>query len=67
MTRFDPYLKAVTAALIAGLTAVITSLGTDNVLTTRDWLSAIVAFLAALGVVYAVPNTPKAPPDPPKP
>lgn len=51
------YAKAIIAALVAGLTAVGTSL--DGGLTTGEILTAVVAFLVALGAVYTVPNGPK--------
>ncbi len=50
--------KAVVGALVAGLTAIGTGL-TDNVLTPAEWVAAAVAALAALGIVYAVPNKPQ--------
>lgn len=49
------YLKAVTAALVAGLTAIITGLD-DDALNTQEWVQALVAFLVALGAVWAIPN-----------
>lgn len=54
-----PYLKAVTAAAIAGLgTLQIAYL--DHTVTTAEWINVAIATLVALGGVYAVPNAPKA-------
>ncbi len=60
MSKLAPYLKAVTAALVAGLSVLSTSL-TDNNLTSQDYVAAAVAFLVALGAVWVVPNKPQAP------
>lgn len=46
------YAKAIVAALVAGLS--------DEVLSTAEWLIALIAFLTALGAVWAVPNKPSA-------
>ena len=51
------YAKAIVGALVAGLGALVTGL-TDNTLSTAEWLVAAIAFLTALGVVWAVPNKP---------
>ena len=51
------YLKAIVSALVAGLTAIVTGLG-DNVLSAQEYVTAVIAFLVALGAVYAVPNRP---------
>lgn len=55
MNRVAPYLKALTAALVAGLSVLIAS---ADSLSTQDYLSALVAFLVGLGAVWAVPNKP---------
>lgn len=53
------YAKAVVGALVAGLTALLPSL--DGGVTAAEWVTAVVAFLVALGVVWAVPNAPAEP------
>lgn len=55
--------KAIVAALVAGLTAVVTGLD-DNALTAREWVTALTAFLVALGATWAIPNA--AAEDPPQ-
>lgn len=49
------YAKAIVSAAIAGLTALGTAL-TDGDVTGQEWTGIAVATLAALGIVYAVPN-----------
>jgi hypothetical protein len=49
------YMKAIIAALSAGVGALITG-ASDGVLDLQEWLIALAATLAALGLVYAVPN-----------
>jgi hypothetical protein len=51
-----PYLKALIAALVAGLSVVAASLADGGALTAQDYVSASLAFLVALGAVFAVPN-----------
>lgn len=53
------YAKAVVGALVAGLTALLPKL--DGGVTAAEWVTAAVAFLVALGVVWAVPNAPAEP------
>lgn len=55
MSKLAPYLKAITAALIAGLSVILADV--DN-LDTRSYVSAAIAFLVGLGAVFAVPNKP---------
>ena len=50
------YAKAIVGALVAGLTALLPGIG-DGV-SAAEWVTAVVAFLVALGVVWAVPNAP---------
>ncbi|MEU5938631.1 hypothetical protein ABZ807_05485 [Micromonospora sp. NPDC047548] len=52
-----PYAKAAVGAAVAGLTALGTALADDRV-TSVEWAGVAVATLAALGIVYAVPNRP---------
>lgn len=54
MNRVAPYLKALTAALVAGLSVLLAA--SSESLTTQDYLQALVAFLVGLGAVWAVPN-----------
>jgi hypothetical protein len=49
------YFKAFVGGLVAGLTALATGLG-DNALSAQEYVTAGIAFLVGLGVVYAVPN-----------
>jgi hypothetical protein len=51
-----PYLKALIAALVAGLSVIAASLTDGGALTLQDYVSAALAFLVALGAVFAVPN-----------
>jgi hypothetical protein len=57
MSAVAPYLKAVTAALVAGLGVVATGLD-NNGLSGQEWVYAVIAFLVGLGAVWAVPNRP---------
>lgn len=57
MTNVAPYLKALIAAVVAGLSVILNSLNAGS-LTARDYVAAVIAFLVALGAVFAVPNTP---------
>ena len=57
MSKLAPYLKAITAALVAGLSVILTALDQGG-LHSRDYVSAAIAFLIALGAVYSVPNKP---------
>jgi hypothetical protein len=50
--------KAITAALVAGLTGIATGLD-DGKLSWQEVVTALVALLVALGAVYRVPNGPK--------
>ena len=55
--NWKPYAKAIVGAAVAGLTALGTALADDRV-TSVEWVGVAVATLAALGLVYAVPNRP---------
>ncbi|MFG2165503.1 hypothetical protein [Micromonospora chersina] len=55
--NWKPYAKSIIGGLVAGLTALGTAL-TDNQVTTSEWVGVAIAALAALGIVYAVPNKP---------
>ena len=59
MKNIAPYAKAVVAALIAGLSMLSGFLVNDTSLgdiTSGQWVSVAIAFLVALGAVFAVPN-----------
>lgn len=55
MSVVAPYLKAITAALVAGLGVLASGLD-DGGLSAQEWLYAAIAFLVGLGAVYTVPN-----------
>lgn len=55
MTTIAPYAKALVGALVAGLTALLPALA-DERLTSTEVVTAVIAFLVALGAVYAIPN-----------
>lgn len=59
MQKFAPYLKALVAALIAGLGVIGASLADSSSLSAQDWVSASIAFLVALGAVFYIPYAPK--------
>ena len=61
MKHLAPYLKAITAAIVAGLTALASALD-DGTVTAQEWVWVVSAFLVALGAVWAVPNAPTNPP-----
>ena len=56
--KFSPYAKAIVGGATAGLTALGTALA-DNHVTSAEWVGVAVAALAALGMVWAVPNRPE--------
>jgi hypothetical protein len=56
-TTLAGMLKAITAALVAGLTALATALE-DGGITAGDWITVAITFLVALGAVWTVPNLP---------
>jgi len=49
------YLKAFVGSLVAALAALVTALD-DEKLSVQEGLTAAIAFLVALGVIWAVPN-----------
>jgi hypothetical protein len=51
------YTKAIGSLVVTGLTAYITAAG-DGDITTTDVIVIVVAVIAALGVVWAIPSTP---------
>jgi hypothetical protein len=62
----DKYAKAVVGAIVAALTALGALLSGGEGLgdiTAGQWVGVAVAFVSALGVVWAVPNAPDGPED----
>lgn len=55
MSTTTAYIKAILAAIVAGLGALSTGLTADGI-SAAEGVSALSATLVALGVVYAVPN-----------
>lgn len=55
MNKIAPYLKAITGAIVAGLTALGAALS-DNEVTAGEWVTVAIAFFAGLGLVWAIPN-----------
>lgn len=53
--RLSRYAKAIVAALIAGLGAMATAVQ-DDVISSQEWITIVIAALSALGVTWAVPN-----------
>lgn len=54
------YAKAVVGAVVAGLGVLATSLD-DDAVTGQEWIYSAIAFLTALGVIWATPNETPAP------
>jgi hypothetical protein len=52
-----PYAKAIIAALVAFLTALVTALEDDGI-SAREWITAVIALLVAGGAVFRIPNKP---------
>ena len=59
--NLNPYAKAIVAALIAALGGLQVA-SADGVITPAEWISVASAVVAALGLVWAVPNQPARPP-----
>jgi len=55
MSRLAPYLKALTAAFVAGLAVLATGLDAGG-LSAQEYVYAVIAFLGGLTAVWAVPN-----------
>jgi sporulation-control protein spo0M len=55
--RVSKIAKSLVAGLAAGATAVATAVQ-DNVLTTGEGVTVVLAVLGAWGITYAVPNRP---------
>ena len=59
MNLIAPYAKAAIASVVAGLGSIATALD-DNSISAQEWVTTVIAFLVALGAVWAVPNKPSA-------
>ncbi len=57
MTNPAIYIKAILAALVAGLSALATALD-NGAISAQEAVTAVIATLVALGAVYAIPNAP---------
>jgi len=49
--------KAIVGALTAALTALSAAVASDQIITTNEWVAAILAGLVSLGAVYQIPNS----------
>lgn len=60
MSTISPYLKAVLAFIVPGVTALVTAITEQSAggetITGTEWLGALFACILTAGVVYAVPN-----------
>jgi hypothetical protein len=56
--RLSSYLKAITGAVIAGLTSLQAALNEGGI-DAQEAVTAGIAALVALGVIWAVPNVPE--------
>jgi hypothetical protein len=61
MHALNTVTKSLTAAAIAGAAALQTA-NADQLVTTSEWVNVAGAFLVALVLVWAVPNTPEVTP-----
>jgi hypothetical protein len=55
--KVAPYAKAIIAALVAFLTAIVTALETDGI-SASEWITAAIAFLISGAAVFSIPNKP---------
>jgi hypothetical protein len=55
MNKITPYLKALVGALIAGLGSLYQAYD-DGTITGQEWVAVAIATVAALGIVWGVPN-----------
>lgn len=55
------YAKAFVGAIIAGLATTQVAL-TDNIISNVEWIQIVSAVVAALGLIWAVPNIKEVPP-----
>jgi hypothetical protein len=57
MNRIAPYAKALIGALVAGLSSLYQALDGDPALvTSQEWVAVVMATLAGLAAVFAIPN-----------
>ena len=57
MNKIAPYAKAIIAAAVTFLGALVTALD-DGSISASEWLTAVIALLVAGGAVFSVPNRP---------
>ena len=62
--RLNVYAKAIIAALVAGLGSLQVA-SADGHVTTAEWIQVASVTVAALGLVWGVPNAPTPAPVPP--
>ncbi|WP_248870795.1 hypothetical protein [Streptomyces sp. HNA39] len=60
MIKISSFAKAIVAGLAAGATAAVTAVQ-DQVVTSGETVTIVLAVLGALGITYAVPNRPTQP------
>jgi hypothetical protein len=60
MNAIAPYAKAVTAAIVAALSALATALD-DETISSQEYVTIAVAFFVALGAVWIIPNSQSSP------
>lgn len=53
--KVNRYMKAIVGCLVAAGGAMVQAMA-DDVITTSEWVTIALAGLAALGVIWAVPN-----------
>ena len=53
--------KAIVGALTASLTALSAAVASDQIITSSEWVAALLAGLVSLGAVYQIPNSDPAP------
>lgn len=53
--------KAIVGALTASLTALSAAVASDQIITSSEWIAALLAGLVALGAVYQIPNSEPSP------
>lgn len=55
--------KAIVGALTAALTSLSAAVASDQIISSSEWVAAMLAGLVSLGAVYQIPNHEDAPPD----
>jgi hypothetical protein len=56
--------KAIVGALTASLTALSAAVASDQIITSSEWIAALLAGFVSLGAVYRIPNADEQPPSP---